>query len=395
MRSDDLRGVRLLLVEDDEADALLVREQLADSGGGYELEESRTLGGALAPLSGGVDCVLLDLHLPDAEGLQTLARVREASPGTPVIVLTGLADEAAGVAAVDAGAQDYLIKGQVGGGTLARAIRYAVGRRQAEDSRRLLEIAELRAQENARLARGLLPGPILDGAEVAVASCSRPGRRRALLGGDFFDVVQTDDGVVHALIGDVCGRGPDEAALGVALRSSWRALVLSGADAGRVMATLERIVRHERHLESLFATVCAIEVDVAAGRLRMRRAGHLPPMLIADGTASILPADAGGRPLGLGAETWRETEVALPGAWALLLYTDGLIEGRREARDRLGEEPLRALVAEQLAGRDPAGDPAEALERLVEHVESLHGGPLQDDVALLLLESRRDPPGEG
>ena len=93
--------------------------------------------------------------------------------------------------------------------------------------------------------------------------------------------------------------------------------------------------------------------------------------------------------------TWRETEVALPGAWALLLYTDGLIEGHREARDRLGEEPLRALVAERLAGRDPAGDPGEALERLVEHVESLHGGPLQDDVALLLLESRRDPPGEG
>jgi serine phosphatase RsbU (regulator of sigma subunit) len=394
VRGDDLRGVRLLLVEDDEADAVLVREQLADSGGAYELEERRTLAEALAPLGDGVDCVLLDLHLPDAEGLQTLARVREASPGTPVIVLTGLADEEAGVAAVDAGAQDYLIKGQVGGGTLARAIRYAVGRRQAEDSRRLLEIAELRAQENARLARGLLPGPILDGAGVAVASCSRPGRRRALLGGDFFDVVQTDDGVIHALIGDVCGQGPDEAALGVALRSSWRALVLSGADGARVMSTLERIVRHERHLDSLFATVCALEVDVEAGRVRMRRAGHLPPMLIAGGTASILPADAGGRPLGLGAHAWRETEVALPDAWALLLYTDGLIEGRREARDRLGEEPLRALVAERLAGREPAGDPAEALERLVEHVEAMHGGPLQDDVALLLLESRGDRPRE-
>ena len=70
MRSDDLRGVRLLLVEDDEADALLVREQLADSGGGYELEESRTPGRGARPAERRRGLRAARSHLPDAEGLR-------------------------------------------------------------------------------------------------------------------------------------------------------------------------------------------------------------------------------------------------------------------------------------------------------------------------------------
>src|SRR5690606_1063372 len=109
---------------------------------------------------------------------------------------------------------------------------------------------------------------------------SRPGRRRALLGGDFFDVVETPDGVLHVLIGDVCGHGPDEAALGVCLRSSWRALVLSGARGDLVLATLQRVLERERHLPHLFATVCALEIAPGRRALTMWRAGHLAPLLI-------------------------------------------------------------------------------------------------------------------
>jgi serine phosphatase RsbU (regulator of sigma subunit) len=387
--------MRLLLVEDDEGDAVLVEEVLSGAVPPPHLIRGHTLEDGLARLDSDVDCVLLDLGLPDATGLETLSRVRAAAPETAIIVLTGLADEATGVAAVNAGAQDYLVKGRVDQGSLTRAIRYAVGRRQADNARRRLEIVEVQARENARLERGLLPKPIIEDPTIRVASLSRPGRRRALLGGDFYDVVQTEDGVVHAIIGDVCGQGPDEAAIGVCLRSAWRALVLSGCDGEVVLQTLDRILTHERHVDLLFATVCAVRIEPARDVLRMQRAGHLPPLLIGEGSVEVLPRGTGGRPLGLDATGWPELEVRLPPGWSLLLYTDGLIEGRVDSGGQLGEERLRDLVAERMAfaGGDADGGQS-ALVELVEHVEALAGGALRDDVAVLLLSSRPDEQGD-
>lgn len=101
-------------------------------------------------------------------------------------------------------------------------IRYAVQRRRAEVIARELSEAQLLAAENVRLSRGLLPAPLITDPAVGHAAQYRPGGGRMLLGGDFYDVMQTPDGAVWAVIGDVCGHGPDEAALGVCLRIAWR-----------------------------------------------------------------------------------------------------------------------------------------------------------------------------
>ena len=79
-----------------------------------------------------VDCVLLDLSLPDAEGLEALAQVRTVALDVPIIVLSGRSDEVLAVQAVHEGAQDYLIKGQVDARLLARSINYAIERKRAE-----------------------------------------------------------------------------------------------------------------------------------------------------------------------------------------------------------------------------------------------------------------------
>ena len=84
------------------------------------------------------------------------------------------------------------------------------------------------ARENARLARGLLPSPLIFDPRLTVATRYRPGGGQLQLGGDFYDLIETPDGWLHALVGDVCGRGPDEAALGVCLRVAWRTMVLAG-----------------------------------------------------------------------------------------------------------------------------------------------------------------------
>ncbi|MFD0821764.1 PP2C family protein-serine/threonine phosphatase, partial [Micromonospora zhanjiangensis] len=219
--------LRVLLVEDDEGDAFLVGELLAETGAAIELRVATSLNQARAQMSG-VDCVLLDLGLPDAQGLDGLRQVLDMSSGAAVCVLTGRQDEHLGVGAVAEGAQDYLVKGQVDGVLLARALRYAVERKRADENTRRLREVELRQAESARLERGLLPQPLMDTDQVAVHTFYRPGRHAAEVGGDFYDVVPTTPDRVDVIVGDVCGHGADEAALGVELRVAWRALVLAG-----------------------------------------------------------------------------------------------------------------------------------------------------------------------
>ncbi|MGW0926970.1 response regulator, partial [Streptomyces sp. NPDC002755] len=181
---------RVLLIEDDQADALLVEELLHDTGLRFELTTRTTLAEARTDLSArAIDCILLDLHLPDASGTKAIAAVRELAPHTAVIVLTGLSEKQAGAEAMAAGAQDYLVKGKVEADLLHRTIRYAVYRSQTERAAAEAQRARLRAEENTRLERGLLPQPLLSTSAVTVTTRYLPGAERALLGGDFLDVV--------------------------------------------------------------------------------------------------------------------------------------------------------------------------------------------------------------
>jgi signal transduction histidine kinase len=142
--------VRILLVEDNPGDARLLRYTLQEAQSlRFELSHAERLSDALDRVRAEpADVVLLDLSLPDAHGMDTVARMLEAAPAVPIIVLTGLADETVAVHAVQAGAQDYLVKGTVEGATLARAIRYAMERKRLETERAEL----LRAEREARAA---------------------------------------------------------------------------------------------------------------------------------------------------------------------------------------------------------------------------------------------------
>jgi serine phosphatase RsbU (regulator of sigma subunit) len=299
-------------------------------------------------------------------------------------VLTGEASEHLGEQAVRAGAQDYLVKGDVAGHMLNRVIRYAVERRRAEEAQRALHVAQIRAQENARLERGLLPSPLLADSRLSVSARCLPGGQHHLLGGDFYDVVESADGWLHALIGDVCGRGPAEAALGVCLRVAWRTLVLAGRPAEEILSTLSELLEHERQDDTMFATMCMISVhpDRTAGSVRM--AGHLPPLVISRGVVAELPTRPAA-PLGLSeVRDWPGIPIRLDGSWSILLYTDGLIEGRiGKGSERLGSEGLMDLIRDALGGPDQPGD--ELLDQVIDRVRELNGGDLDDDLAVLAL----------
>jgi serine phosphatase RsbU (regulator of sigma subunit) len=385
-------GLRVLLVEDDDGDAFLFGDLLLDADLTVDVVRAHTVAGAEEILPGDVSCVVLDLGLPDADGLAALHRLRAAAPGVPMLVLTGLSDTARGLQAVAAGAQDYLVKGRVDGELLARSIRYAVERQRAEAVQAELRSVHLSAEENARLERGLLPRPIISDPRVGVATGYRPGRARTLLGGDFYDVVETEDGTLQALIGDVCGHDPDAAALGVCLRIAWRTLVLGGRQPGEVLATMDQVLVHERLSEDVFATACMVSVAPDRRSAIVRVAGHPLPVLLADGTATELSSPPARPLLGIGAREagWPGVAIELPERWELLLFTDGLIEGRvGDDGERLGAERLVDLVRDRADGR--AVESGQALiERLIATVRELNGEELTDDVAVLLLSVGAD-----
>jgi serine phosphatase RsbU (regulator of sigma subunit) len=339
----------ILLVEDDHGDAVLVQACLAEAGvpSGC-VTWTRTLADALLALEAGPGCVLLDLGLPDSDGFGGVNKMVEVAPDVAIIVLTGR-QERDGVDALAAGAQDYLAKDSISSELLQRSIRYAMGRKRAQRTQQQLREIRLSAAEQGRLERGLLPTPRLQTDAVECSTYYRPGRDDAVLGGDFFDVVETEPGVLRAVVGDVMGHGPDEAALGVHLRVAWRTLLLAGTPDDQILPTLTRLLATEEGERPRFVTVC--DVTIACGTLTVRVAGHPAPVLCLAGALPRYLDVRVGPPLGvrLRAEmdqSWPETRIPIgPGA-SVLLYTDGLLDAYADA-DALAslgiDELIRAL----------------------------------------------------
>jgi serine phosphatase RsbU (regulator of sigma subunit) len=380
---------RIVLVEDDDGDALLVEVLIEETfGESVDLVRARSAAEAcrlvVSQPIGVRWCALVDLGLPDAQGLHVLEALRRVAPGDPLVVMTGTADDALGLRAVAAGAQDYLVKGQVEPNTLRRSVGYALERCRADEAGRLLFEQNLLQQENARLERGLLPSPLLDRhAGVRWSARYRPGSDRLRIGGDFYDLVE-HDGELHLLVGDVCGHGPDEAALGVMLRVAWRALIRAGLAPTEVFQQLDDLMRAEAVVDGQFSTIASIRL-AGSTNIGIALAGHPPPMAITRDHAHLLTL-APGPPLGVvpGAE-WHETSIDVPAGATILAYTDGLVEGRAEpgSADRLGIE----AVADLVTGLRLAGHGQEVLlERLMAEVTNRNGGPIDDDIAVVQVD---------
>lgn len=468
MSSGDVRHTRavgpvedaasvVLLVEDDDADALLVTELLDDAGVGVELRRAHTVAEAVDALartrpgpaspqlsreagaladgpapSSPVDCVLLDLGLPDAVGLTAVERLRAAAEQVhdvpALVVLTGHAGTDQGLAAVAAGADDYLVKGETDADLLGRSLRYALQRRRSAAQQRALYRSAVRAEETARLERALLPKPLVTDEKLSVMVGYLPGGE-GLLGGDFFDTVEQPDGTVLSVVGDVAGHGPDEAALGATLRTAWRTLVLTGTPPQVVLGHVEQVLLTERARPEVFVTLCQVVVAPDRRAVDVYLAGHLPPLLITGPAGEVrcesVPPVTRGRALGVPVEGgWDAHRIAVDGPFSLMLYTDGLVEAEvaaaREVPDgigtdavalaalhgkegkngkdgkgsephplgpmrrrtpRLGQAGLHALVSDDLARHGISG----VVERVLREVRTLHGGPLGDDAALLVV----------
>jgi PAS domain S-box-containing protein len=261
---------------------------------------------------------------------------------------------------------------------------------QREGERQLAE-AHAQAELSRRLQSGLLPVLSLPASPLVVRTRYLAGQERALLGADFFDALELPDGTVATLIGDVSGHGPSEAAVGVALRAAWRALILAGHGPRDVLDGLDKMLVTNRPSEEMFATVCCLWASPDCRRLTVALAGHPPPLLTRGDQVDIVDV-AGGPALGILDQgySWEADVLEVGDDWALLCYTDGLIEGLRApgSVERFGIEALCDATT-KLVGAQVDIDAL--LDGLLEVVLEANGQDLSDDIAMLCLATSVRP----
>jgi serine phosphatase RsbU (regulator of sigma subunit) len=261
---------------------------------------------------------------------------------------------------------------------------------QREGERQLAE-AHAQAELSRQLQSGLLPAISLPSSALLLRTRYLAGQQRALLGADFYDALELPDGTVATLIGDVAGHGPSEAAVGVALRAAWRALILAGHGPRDVLDGLDKMLVTNRPSEEMFATVCCLWVSPDRRRLTVALAGHPPPLLARGERVDIVEV-AGGPALGILDQgyPWEADVLEVGDDWALLCFTDGLIEGRRApgSVERFGIEALCDATA-KLVGAPVDVDML--LDGLLEVVLEANGQDLSDDTAMLCLATSGRP----
>ena len=212
----------------------------------------------------------------------------------------------------------------------------------------------------------------------AVATTYRPGIEMLEVGGDWYDVFLSGEGLLSLVVGDVVGRGLGAASAMGQLRSATRAVSEPGRTPAEVLTSLDRFV--EQVPAAASATIVAAQLDLDSGLVRLACAGHPPPVLVPRSGPPRLLWGGRSTPLGvvLSTEDRADTTVQLAPGDRLLLYTDGLVERRDAGLDERLDVLERASAG--LVGAPLEGAVADLVARLL--VDELH----RDDVCVLLLE---------
>ena len=390
--------MRVLLVEDNPTDALLVKAVLESAslsdgfdenlggkvradrnhgdgrrigspyvaGFSFEVVTVDRLGAAIERArTEPFDVMLLDLGLPDTQGLQTFEQAHAAITQIPIVVLSGLGDNSLAVQAVQRGAQDYLPKAGVLDDRLPRAIRYALERHRVEMEKASVT-AELRRrnaelEEELQMAREvqqallphIYPNILTADAALKFAHCYRPA---ATLSGDFFSILSLSSNRAGVLICDVMGHGVRAALIGSLLRGFLDQFLPQATEPGRFLSSLNGLLTQTLQHAGIeaFVTAFYFVADLERGKLLYANAGH-PSALVLRRTAGRvdwLRRDGHAcPPLGLLSRVvYPTSETKLGALDSIVSFTDGLpeaenISGEQFGCDRLLEEAAKRLDA--------------------------------------------------
>jgi phosphoserine phosphatase RsbU/P len=372
------KRLRILLVEDDPDDVWVIRNLL---GVRWDAPLSLVHVELLASATERVreeafDVILLDLSLPDSHGLETFFGLHAQAGEVPIVVLTGHDDQQIAIKAVQAGAQDYLVKGQVTDNLLVRSIRYAIERgrrRRAEESMRDTT-EEFRVA--GEIQQRLYPSraPTLPGFDIAGALF--PAKATA---GDYFDYIPMLDGCLGLVVGDVSSHGMGPALLMSETRACLRTLAQIHTDVGEILTRANRVLAADTS-DFHFVTLAMARLDPRDRSMVYASAGQRGYLLHAGLEVTIL--DSTSLPLGVQPDTVvpPAAPIVLRPGELLTFFTDGAAEAESPGCVRFGV--ARALQVIRSEREKPAREIIDSLYREV--VGFCRNQPPRDDITIVV-----------
>jgi sigma-B regulation protein RsbU (phosphoserine phosphatase) len=366
-----------VLVADDQPDVLEALRWLL-TGEGYEPEFVSSTDAVLDRLrERPFDLLLMDLNYSrdttsGREGLELIPQVRAHDPTLPIVVMTGWGSVDTAVEAMRLGAKSFVQKPWEDV-TLLEILQREIDESQATKRR---DAKQQREFEDARLIqRGLLPAAMPQTAGVRLASSWQPANG---VGGDCFDAITFGGGGVGLTIADVAGKGVPAALLMSNLQAAVRAFAQEGTAPGAVCTSVNRLLC--RNMASgRFVTFCYVRIDVAAQKLTYANAGHNPPLLVrSSGRVDALSPT--GTVLGVFADSsYEQGDFPIGPGDRLVLYTDGITEGRDAAGEEFAEDRLS-----ESALRHRASNADDMLAAMLRDVEAFNAGVYEDDATLIV-----------
>jgi len=380
------QAVSILVIEDDPGDFGLIRAHVRSSGLVHVGDKdpviwAKTLAEGIAVTHRKKpDVVLLDLSLPDSTGLDTVRAIRTALHDVPIVVLTGHDDNAFSIAALQAGAQDYLVKGQFEQNALGRAVRHALvrGALEQELERKNRELLALHESDMDDMAvANVIMGHIMrsDGLrDPQIRYFQRPARQ---FSGDFIAAARDNKGDLRVMLADVTGHGLQAALFLLPIFRIFRTMVKKGLSTSDIVTEINQTMREIAVTGRFIAAAVAhiardgsfIEVWNGGipnavhvpdnGEPHKFRSRHLP--------MGVVDADA--------FDAATEIFHAPPGV--LLLCSDGLTEAESASGEPFGETRFETLLRVSL--------PDELFDNILSALEAhLGGGLAHDDLSIVL-----------
>ena len=366
-----------VLVADDQPDVLEALRWLL-TGEGYEPEFVSSTDGVLERLrERPFDLLLMDLNYSrdttsGREGLELIPKVRALDGSLPIVVMTGWGNVDTAVEAMRSGARSFVQK------PWEDVTLLEILQREIEEARatKHSDAKQKRELEDARLIqRGLLPTTTPQLAGLRLASSWQPANG---VGGDCFDMLTFGTGAMGVYIADVAGKGVPAALLMSNLQAAVRAFAQDGASPASVTASVNRLLCRNM-VSGRFITFCYARIDTEARRLTFANAGHNPPMLVrSSGRVDTLAP--GGTVLGVFPDSaYSQGDFPIAPGDRLVLYTDGITEGRNTAGDEYGEE---RLAESALRHRRLSAD--EMLAAMLQDVTNFNNGAYEDDATMIV-----------
>jgi len=322
--------------------------------------------------------VLLDLGLPDSNGLETFFSIYARAGDVPIVVLSGLSDERAAVKAVQAGAQDYLVKGQLTDRLLVRSLRYAIERSRRHHAEEAMRDTSEEFRAAGEIQQRLYPAraPVLEGFEIAGALY--PAKATA---GDYFDYIPMLDDCLGLVVGDVSSHGMGPALVMSETRACLRTLAQANSDVGEILTRANRVLAADSS-ELHFVTLAMARLDPHNRTMVYASAGQRGYLLQTGYNVTIL--DSTSLPLGIREDT------VVPSSQVYKLntgdlatfFTDGVVEAESPGLVRYGfSRALEAIRSERHKSAQ------EIIESLYGEIKGFcRNQPQRDDITIVVVK---------